>query len=101
MKFKSAGGPAFEKEFIIRFSKAEDQATVFTEIKSCMKLLVNHSEFELERTIERDGYVIGIEGKVPIGLLKINANSRSRNTPSLIISEQKRVNMPNTEKKDD
>ena len=75
-----------EKETMIRFSKTDGMATVYSESGGIMRRLMNHPEADVhpDRTI--DGTVVAVRGEVPIGCLKVMANERKNGGQSEVVS---------------
>ena len=81
-----------EKEFHIRASKSDERATVMSEIGSMTRAYLTRDDFEVDwvRTVDGDGAVelhndipdedgreiVGIQGTVPLDVLKVNQKSR-------------------------
>lgn len=94
-----------EKETIIRFSKDEDIAHVYTEHGSAIRRLLLHPQFSATefrvcgpddnhppmgkrvKPVEyTDGAVTGVEGIIPIGCLSIRQSSRSTAIRSNVVA---------------
>lgn len=95
-----------EQEFIVRFAKDESTATVTTEIPSTVRDLLRNREFAVEwvRISDEDRFgarltpdsygsdgapITGVKGNIPIGALKVLARSRTKDWPSLVVSDHR------------
>jgi hypothetical protein len=75
-----------EKETMIRFSKTDGMATVYSESGGIMRRLMNHPEADVHPDRVMDGTVVAVRGEVPIGCLKIMANERKNGGHSTVVS---------------
>ena len=92
-----------EQEVTMRFARDEEVVTFTTHIPSVTRDILRHPEFTIEwvqvlrengkaEEIPPDSYeesgdpIVGVKGKVPIGALKVKANSRSKNWPTKVVS---------------
>ena len=86
-----------EKECIIRSTKADDEAQVYTGIGSVMRRLLTHPEFRLQDLRDLNGHrlspeeytgetVTGVWGRIPVGCRKVRASSRSTSHHADIVS---------------
>lgn len=97
-----------EKEFTVGFTKKDKQATLYTNISSQIKRVLNHSEVnEIEVSVyntttdtykrtttddfDGDGIIVSFKGTVPIECLKVQANPRGNRSYADVISPQKEV----------
>lgn len=76
-----------EKELNIRVNKAEDRITVFTEIASVARHLLTRSDFEKQDVRKADDQIVAVKGTLPMGVLKIQQNSREYGSFSSIVAE--------------
>jgi hypothetical protein len=80
-----------EKETSIHFSKGDDDADVFTAERGLTRRLLAHELFTVDTILLKDGsrsdsiqsldasedVVVGVQGTLPIGCLKVRASTRS------------------------
>lgn len=89
---------ASERETIIRFDGSAEVASIFSEDLSVMRALLRHPEVEVSeyRTQEGarlpssewdGGRIVAVWACAPIGLLKVQASSRSNNRHSHVVSD--------------
>jgi hypothetical protein len=76
-----------EKELIIRVNKGEDRITVYSEIPSTVRHLLNRRDFEKSDVRTVDGSVVAVRGTLPMGVLKIQRSEREYGSYSKIITE--------------
>lgn len=93
----------FEKETSFYFSNDDTRARFNTANPTLMRKALGHAEFELTEYVTSDGEVSAEEyaaaghdrrrpvyrvfGTFPIGVLKVQATARSRNTPGPVVSD--------------
>jgi hypothetical protein len=90
-----------EKETVIRFTKAEDVAHIYTEEGGITRRLLRHPHFDLDewRVVDDDVWgkrigsnayngetVTGVGGRLPIGSLKVRASKRSTSGHADVVS---------------
>jgi len=93
-----------EQEFTVRFASDTEYATVYSEIPSTVRRLLTHEHFGIKsvRVSNGDSFgkslsweqwqtdkpsITGVQGYVPIGVLKIQQSPRSDNYPALVVSD--------------
>lgn len=76
-----------EKELIIRVNKGEDRITVYSEIPSTVRHLLNRTDFEKCDVRTVDGSIVAVRGTLPLGVLKIQRSEREYGSYSKIITE--------------
>lgn len=77
----------YQKETVLRFNREENKINLHTFDPTLVKGLIKHPNFEAEQfNKDDDGNIVGIMGKLPIGVLKIKREPRKRDYPSTIIS---------------
>lgn len=90
-----------EKETLIRLSKVDERAQVYTEVRGVVGGLLDHPDAELEaatlacgevvdgrENLDRDDTVVSWKGTVPIGAVKITATPRESTQPGRIVSRR-------------
>lgn len=94
-----------EQELTGQFARDEEMATITSDVPSVTRDLLRHPEYNVvwvrvvdedggtarippDSYEESDGAIVAVKGKIPIGALKILASSRSKNWPSLLVSNQ-------------
>lgn len=95
-----------ERQTVISWTADVDHADVYSEDPSVVRSLLRHPEFDLTvlrisdedrfgaqvspDSYENDGAPItGVEGTVPIGLVKLQSRSRTENWASLVVSDHR------------
>jgi hypothetical protein len=93
-----------EQELTVRFASDREYAKVHSEIPSTVRRLLAHEHFGIESVRVSDGdsfgqsfsweqwqtdgpSITGVQGYVPIGVLKIQQSPRSENYPALVVSD--------------
>jgi hypothetical protein len=89
-----------EKETIIRFSKRDDRAHIFSEQRGVVGRLLRHPEADVGRVTLADGSrvenpdvldgtdtVVGIEATVPVGTLKVQETPRKAGGLAAVVSD--------------
>lgn len=91
-----------EKETTIRFSKADDHASVYTEEAGLMRRLLRHPHFEVDSLrVNRDGTwgeqvapndfkegsITGVDGTIPIESLVVQTSLRATSQHSAVVPE--------------
>ncbi len=91
-----------EKETTITFSKADDQASVYTEEAGLMRRLLRHPHFEVDslrvNTDDavgkpvapndfRQGSITGVDGSIPIEALVLQTSLRETSQHSALVPE--------------
>jgi hypothetical protein len=78
-----------EKEFQLRVSKSEDKVDVFSEIGSVNRHLMQRDDFEVEETRKDDeGKIVGVHGKLPIGVLKVQGTERNSSHIGRVVADR-------------
>jgi hypothetical protein len=91
-----------EKETTIRFSKADEYASVYTEEAGLMRRLLRHPHFEVDSLrVSRDdavgkqvapndfeeGSITGVDGSIPIEALVLQTSLRATSQHSEVVPE--------------
>lgn len=65
-----------EKETVIRMTKTEDEAHIFTEMRAFITPLLDHEHFEEDRRREHEGAVVAVGGTIPISCITVKGKPR-------------------------
>lgn len=87
-----------EKETIIKFTKADDTLSIYTEEGGLMRRLMQHPGFEIDSLRDSNGaqvsvndteesQITGVKGSIPIPALGIRTSLRTNSDHASIVSE--------------
>jgi hypothetical protein len=87
-----------EKETILKFSKVDDRAKVYTEEAGLMRRLLHHPHFEVSSLRDAEGRkvalndfeggsITGVDGNIPIEALVFQTSLRANSQHSAVVPE--------------
>lgn len=75
-----------EKELTIRGAKDQDHLRVHSDLSTVTRYLLDHPSADILDRREKDGDVVSVEAKIPIGLLGLSNKPRKSDHYSGVVS---------------
>jgi hypothetical protein len=73
-----------EKETAITWTNDSETATVYTDQRAMVRGLLEHDHAEILHERVKDGHVVGVKAKVPVGCIKVKGKPRKDNSNSRV-----------------
>lgn len=75
-----------EKETQFRWSKADEDVHVYSDVAGVMNRLLHHPEFETDGKTMIQGDVVALWGRLPLGCLSVSVSPRSSGSHADVVS---------------
>lgn len=75
-----------EKETNILFEKTTDEVFVHSSEGGIMRRLIQHPLFTVTNVTEKDGSIVSVKGRLPIGVLSIGSKERKHGGHASIVT---------------